>query len=256
MSALHALSTETLRRLAAVLTPDGSEVSVTRLEELGLDDEAEAIRQGLDVLPAAARLPVIRAILAERDAHGRRSPRLVWTGPEADGAEARRSVVVLRELFESARQHVLIAGYSFDHGVELFEPLRTAMVSRGVAVDVYLNVEQTNAGRGGPGVLTPAEVAEQAQGFLRENWPWSDAVPTLWYDRRVLDGDVFASLHAKCAVVDATTAYVTSANFTERGTERNVEVGVVLPDAVFARRLAGQFAAARAAGWFVRVASV
>jgi len=47
--------------------------------------------------------------------------------------------------------------------------------------------------------------------------------------------------HAKCIVVDDREALVTSANFTDRGQTRNIEVGVLIEDSRFASRLAGQW---------------
>jgi phosphatidylserine/phosphatidylglycerophosphate/cardiolipin synthase-like enzyme len=47
-------------------------------------------------------------------------------------------------------------------------------------------------------------------------------------------------MHAKCGVVDRARAFVSSANFTQRGQERNIEVGVLIADPSFASYLAGQ----------------
>jgi phosphatidylserine/phosphatidylglycerophosphate/cardiolipin synthase-like enzyme len=44
-------------------------------------------------------------------------------------------------------------------------------------------------------------------------------------------------MHAKCVVVDHAIALVTSANFTSRGHERNIEVGVLIQDSTFAGTL-------------------
>ena len=63
----------------------------------------------------------------------------------------------------------------------------------------------------------------------------------------------FSSLHAKCIVVDDHWALITSANFTDRGHDRNIEVGVLVDDPSFGRSLAGQWLAALAAGVFVSV---
>jgi phosphatidylserine/phosphatidylglycerophosphate/cardiolipin synthase-like enzyme len=60
---------------------------------------------------------------------------------------------------------------------------------------------------------------------------------------------VFASLHAKCVVVDGRLVFVTSANFTDRGQTRNVEVGVVLDEPRLAAVLEAQFVAGE---WFAR----
>jgi phosphatidylserine/phosphatidylglycerophosphate/cardiolipin synthase-like enzyme len=48
-------------------------------------------------------------------------------------------------------------------------------------------------------------------------------------------------MHAKCVVVDGTFALVTSANFTRRAQEQNLECGVLLEDAAFAHHLARQW---------------
>ncbi len=42
-------------------------------------------------------------------------------------------------------------------------------------------------------------------------------------------------------MVDGVKAFVSSANFTQRGQERNIEVGVLIDDASFAGFLAGQW---------------
>ena len=47
------------------------------------------------------------------------------------------------------------------------------------------------------------------------------------------------------------TITIGSANFTDRGQSRNIEVGAVIEDASFARALASQWRSATAAGVFV-----
>jgi phosphatidylserine/phosphatidylglycerophosphate/cardiolipin synthase-like enzyme len=48
-------------------------------------------------------------------------------------------------------------------------------------------------------------------------------------------------MHAKCVVVDGKRAFVSSANFTDRGQERNIEVGALIDDPRFAMQLAQQW---------------
>jgi phosphatidylserine/phosphatidylglycerophosphate/cardiolipin synthase-like enzyme len=57
----------------------------------------------------------------------------------------------------------------------------------------------------------------------------------------------YASLHAKCVVVDERWSLVGSANFTDRAQTRNIEVGALLDDPLFAQALLGQFRGAVAA---------
>lgn len=54
-------------------------------------------------------------------------------------------------------------------------------------------------------------------------------------------GPPWASLHAKCIVIDNARTLVTSANFTNRGHTRNIEAGVLIEDKAFAEELAAQW---------------
>lgn len=191
-------------------------------------------------LEADAARRVVELILAER--RERVEPRLdlVWTGPEAKLAKARDTSVVVRELFRHAEREVLLCGYAFDSARELFEPLHEAMRERGVEATFFVNLERPEA-RGGRTVDVEAHVAAQIDRFLAESWPFGPPRPALYYDPRTVEPWSTASLHAKCAVIDRRKALVTSANFTSRGQERNLEVGVLIDDPAFARRLAEQW---------------
>ena len=72
-------------------------------------------------------------------------------------------------------------------------------------------------------------------------------------DRRLLQpGPPYCSLHAKCVAVDGERAFVSSANFTSRGQERNIEAGVLLHDATFASQLERQWMSLVEAGLVLR----
>ncbi len=250
-AALHGLSTEALRRLRALVATSGACPSSASLDAAGLGGVSRNVLDALGALPDAAWLPVVDAMLRERERAATRAAELVWSGPDAPSGEARASSVLVREMFARASTHVLVAGYTFDHGATLFHPLHLRASQHGVHVDIFVNVEQDATGYGRPIALGRDDVRTQLDAFVAENWPWGEPLPRLWYDARVHENKVFASLHAKCVVVDRAEAYVTSANFTERGVTRNIEVGVRVPDPVFATRLVGQFEKARAAGVFV-----
>jgi len=69
-------------------------------------------------------------------------------------------------------------------------------------------------------------------------------VPALYYDKRAIQppqNREFQRIHGKCVVVDGERAFVSSANFTAQGQERNIEVGVLLEDRRFAGHLARQW---------------
>jgi phosphatidylserine/phosphatidylglycerophosphate/cardiolipin synthase-like enzyme len=145
--------------------------------------------------------------------------------------------VVLRELFEGARESVILAGYSFDHAREVLAPLHRAMQVHHADARFFVDLPQIEHGD-----ADGAHLAKHLGAFLANNWPFGDPHPRLYYDKRALHpGPPFCSLHAKCVVVDGARAFVSSANFTQRGQERNIEVGVLIEDASFAGYLAGQW---------------
>ncbi|MGH9318317.1 MAG: phospholipase D-like domain-containing protein [Vicinamibacteria bacterium] len=142
----------------------------------------------------------------------------------SEGESARRrwlaSSSFQQELFENAQRSVLIGGYAFDHGKEIFGPLHVAMAERGVETTIFLN---------------------DAEGFLEENWPFGEPHPSIYCDPRTAEKESRFSLHAKCIVVDEARALVTSANFTDRGQTRNLEIGVLVDDPGLATRLVHQW---------------
>jgi phosphatidylserine/phosphatidylglycerophosphate/cardiolipin synthase-like enzyme len=89
-----------------------------------------------------------------------------------------------------------------------------------------------------------SEILREFATKLRAGWPGATR-PTLYYDPRSLSDNPAekATWHAKVVVVDEITSFVTSANFTEWAQQRNVEAGVLIHDAAFARQLCQQFEA-------------
>lgn len=188
----------------------------------------------------AACLTIVRCVLQERTHNARPRPELVWTGPEGEQAYARDTAVVLRDLFESARQRVVLAGYCFTNAEFLLRPLYEVMTHHQVEVHFFVNVSQ-------PVQKLADEEAygqEQLNTFLRKNWPFGAPFPTLYCDRRALRPGLdaeFCSLHAKCVAVDSRRAFISSANFTLRAQERNIETGVLVDDPHFAGQLERQW---------------
>jgi phosphatidylserine/phosphatidylglycerophosphate/cardiolipin synthase-like enzyme len=59
-------------------------------------------------------------------------------------------------------------------------------------------------------------------------WRSNARRPRIFQDRERTDSAPFASMHAKCLLVDAKDLLVTSANFTFHGLHGNIEIGVRL----------------------------
>lgn len=237
---LSEVATSTLERLRDAIASGRVKMPVTRtgLMDHGIRSQLEALEGALSGHTALACLSVLDVTLAERRKNVRPLPELVWTGPERTHATARDTAVVLRELFERAKQQVILAGFNFTKGSSLLEPLWVAMREREVDARFFIHIDQPS--------VTPIDpreyAANQAFQTMREAWPFGDPLPRIYYDARsVLAGPPYSSLHAKCVVVDGEVAFVTSANFTRRAQERNLECGVLLEDAHFAHHLARQW---------------
>jgi phosphatidylserine/phosphatidylglycerophosphate/cardiolipin synthase-like enzyme len=106
---------------------------------------------------------------------------------------------------------------------------------RNVSAALFLNVSH----RAGDADEIAAEAVAK---FIATQWPEASApLPRFYFDPRTVGSAPYLSLHAKCVVVDSRRALIGSANFTNRGTERNIECGVVVDDSVFAERVRKQW---------------
>ena len=244
-ASVRAVSTTVLRRLREGIASGSLRPPLDRasLAGFGLHHQLDELVSVLGAQPAASCLTILDVALAEREGRPP-APELVWTGPEGSGSTARDTAVVLRSLFESARESVVLAGDSFDHAHEVLAPLHGVMRTHGVEARFFVDVPQIERGAD-----PDAHLARHLGDFVKVNWPFGPPLPEVYYDRRALrPGPPWCSLHAKCVVVDARRAFVSSANFTQRGQERNLEVGVLLDSAPFAHHLAAQWLGLVSAG--------
>lgn len=249
MSGLAGMSSEELERLASALDRGvlGIPLSDASLRAHGFD--VEKVRaSAVPDLDARAAACVVRAVIADRAARPATRLDLVWTGPETRIATSRDTAVLVRELFAGAQRDVLIAGFSFDHGEEIFEPLHRVMTDRGVHAEIYLDVQRAPVG-----MDVETHVREVGARFLTKNWPFGAPMPDLFHDPRTSEAGSLASLHAKCIVIDVEKTLVTSANFTDRGQTRNIELGVLVDDAAFAARVVAQWRSLAASGLLLRI---
>jgi phosphatidylserine/phosphatidylglycerophosphate/cardiolipin synthase-like enzyme len=163
---------------------------------------------------------------------------LVWTGPEALNSTLRDTAIAVQELFRQAKGEVVIAGFAFYQGKELFKELGQKMDSDpNFKVTFFVDVR-----RDGNTSIDAAVLLKFKTDFQKKQWP-ANRFPEIYYDPRTLalDGAVKSSMHAKCIIVDAEKTLVTSANFTQAAHHRNIEAGVVLHSKEYAVSLKSQF---------------
>lgn len=184
---------------------------------------------------------LILSVEEERRTHKRLDElvNLVITGPEAPGTTIRDTGVVVRELFRSATESVVVVGYSVYQGQQVFAALANRMSELPeLAATMYLNLPPiTNVDE--ESIITRRFASE----FEAKHWPDGCRLPNIFYDPRSIDSDRSkrASLHAKCVVVDGRELFISSANFTERAQNMNVEVGVRFASETLARQLVNHF---------------
>lgn len=163
---------------------------------------------------------------------------LVWTGPETAASYSRDTSVVVRELFQSAQRSVLVSTFVMQRVSTVFESLAKRMEKiPELRVQLFVHV-----GRKERDTRLDSEILREFTARMLKEWP-GRVRPLVYYDPRSLsaDQDTCASWHAKVVVIDEAVSLVTSANFTQRAQERNVEAGVLIRDERFARQLRRQF---------------
>jgi len=236
-------------------------ISALSLQRYCLASAAAAAAGRIQQLVQEGLKPEHLALMLEILASGRRQStalkdrvELVWTGPEAPGTLNRDTSVVVRELFSTAQEHVLVAGYAVYQGCQVFRALAGRMDQKpALKVQMFLNAERRRSDTSKDSEI----LLRFAHEFKAKQWP-GKRLPEVYYDPRALapEAGKRASLHAKCIVVDHKVAFVSSANFTEAAQIRNIEVGALIRSEVFAGRLAQQFEGLAAAGMVLRVAGI
>lgn len=164
---------------------------------------------------------------------------LVWTGPEIPGVHNRDTKVVVADLFRSATKSVIISGYSFYMGQEIFKDLAQHLsYMEDFKVIIFMNLSQDHKVTGDELSLA----AKRKEEFFRYNWPWPKK-PEIYYDPRANNSDNSekAVLHAKCIIKDSSELYIGSANFSEAAHSRNIEAGVLIRNEGLAKNLEKHF---------------
>jgi phosphatidylserine/phosphatidylglycerophosphate/cardiolipin synthase-like enzyme len=225
-------------RLRPPFTPLSLQRYIPLSECAGVAEELKLLSSDIQAPPLAH---VLRMLADAKSACDQKAGgvELVWSGPEMPGAASRDTSVVVRELFAGAEVSVLIAGFSISRGSEIFSALAERMSSvPTLTVRMFLNVPRENDNQTSNDVILHSFYVS----FKTKHWPWGK-YPQVFYDPRALEtnSSMRASLHAKCIVVDGKKCFVSSANFTESGQARNIEVGVLVEDQNLARSIHDQF---------------
>lgn len=218
-----------------LLSPPYQREAVGNFTGMEWADDALAGLEDLEALgvrgeTAAAWIETIRKARADVP-----RPDLVWTGPKVAGLHARDTREVFDEMLGSARRSIWASTYAYFDGKRAFEILASRMDAvPELEVTLLLNIRRDERFPD-----SRHHAVQRAADFLwNRDWPGGRR-PRVFYDPRALDPDPSerSVLHAKAIVQDETSVLITSANFTEAALDRNIELGVYLEDARFARQV-------------------
>lgn len=158
---------------------------------------------------------------------------LVVTGPDVTGVPVRQTRAVALELIGKASRSIILSTFSAGRVDDLVDALGAAY-TRGVTIRLVL---ETTSGSGGFLSKDAGDAFASLRGRASiYHWPIEH--------RTLPDGHVagaytpHALLHAKTLVVDASAAFITSANVSETAMERSIEAGVIVRGGDVPRQLA------------------
>ena len=131
---------------------------------------------------------------------------LVATLPPETPGIARPTERVVHEMISKASTEIILLGYEL--------------------TDRKLVTLLADASARTANVIMICDRARGGAGLVREAWPSGVRPPRMFHDRERPGSATYASMHAKCLLVDGDDLLVTSANFTFHGLHGNIEIGV------------------------------
>ena len=174
--------------------------------------------QAPEITPRELAWAIRAANFTDNFHRARQSLELVWTGPTSEGSTFRRTDQALLEMIQQAKTSIIIvtfAAYKVPH----ISAALVAAAARGVQVTLILESMEESDGK----------VTVSAIKGLGEELASSATVYVWPLENRGKDGEGnHGSLHAKCAVSDAKSALISSANLTEFAMNLNMELGLMV----------------------------
>lgn len=250
------LSSLNLEKLESLFSESGSKVTRTALLRAVPSIATSSIGR-FEELQAEGWSPKQIAYLINQLARARNSAQrlshiidLVISGPAASTVPMRSTAAVFREMVSVAEEEVILASYAIYNGKDIFQPLveRWQEVPN-LKVRLYIDIPRKH----GDTTLDVQLVARYRKQFIDKEWP-GERLPELFYFKSSLEEDwkERASMHAKVALIDGRTGFVTSANLTNAAQQKNIEVGVRLNDTDSVGRLENYLSELEENGTFLR----
>lgn len=156
---------------------------------------------------------LLAAVHVFTKASNEQSTELVWTGPTTPFVAARRTEQALLQVINVANSALFITSF-VAYDVSSIVKAMNAACERGVVISMLLESSQDHGGSINIDVI----------GKMRTLVPTAQLYA--WRDK----ADAFSDgrVHAKVAVADGSTCFITSANLTRYAMDKNMEAGVLI----------------------------
>lgn len=192
-------------------------------------------QQHLEIGPSRIALAIeaaADAVYEERQAH---IAEIVWTGPDTF-VPLRRTEQAFLQVVDEAYATLLIVSYVVHAVPNVVQALRAA-AERGVRIDCVVGSPRINAVHQLRASLAALRPISQHVHF----WYWPSALVIGVAGPRGV-------LHVKCAVADAHSLFISSANLTRSAMRHNMEMGLLVHDRGLAQSVTDHFAALQDTG--------
>jgi phosphatidylserine/phosphatidylglycerophosphate/cardiolipin synthase-like enzyme len=196
------------REIADRLADEDTLTASLRVVAPGRRAEVRLLLAGID---RAAMVPVLRAVEGARSAPTTVDP--LWTMP-GHLAQHGRLTQSVTYLVDNARYSVVCSTFNFQRSSGLWQALRRAAQRPEITMKVYLDTDAADTGLRHPGSPTTDEVAAHLH-------------PALILRTKHFDGRQVRN-HSKFLSIDHRFLLVTSANFSWRAENANLEFGVLI----------------------------
>lgn len=169
--------------------------------------------QNSTVSSAQLALMLIATSHVHAKALSKQSMELVWTGPTTPFVSTRRTEQALLQVINSAKENLFLTSF-VAYDVSSVVAALNAASGRGVRISMLLELPQEKGG------------SLDVDSFIIMHKLVPKAVLYTWKNKepQFYGGRV----HAKVAVADSKTCFITSANLTGFALEKNMEVGVII----------------------------
>lgn len=156
---------------------------------------------------------LLAAVHVFTKASNEQSAELVWTGPTTPFVAARRTEQALLQVINVANSALFITSF-VAYDVSSIVKALNAACERGVVISMLLESSQDHGGSINIDVIGKMRTLVPTA----QLYAWRDKADA-FFDGRV---------HAKVAVADGSTCFITSANLTRYAMDKNMEAGVLI----------------------------